>query len=167
MWKIMQSAYASDCLVEAAHIYDIDPVLLHVIAAQESGFRADATHRNRDGSIDIGVMQINSAWLPALKKYGVGEKQLFDGCTNERVGAWILSQNIARYGATWRAVGSYNALTRSRQRDYAQRIFNQYYAVKSPRRALDSTTKHETITPGQWTSLAVRSSDFQSAMLQH
>jgi len=54
-------------------------------------------------------MQINSSWLPKLRKYGIGVNELFDPCTSIQVGAWILAQNIQRLGHSWEAVGAYNS----------------------------------------------------------
>lgn len=44
---------------------------------------------------DMGLMQVNSQWL---RRYNVTPAQLFDPCTNIRIGTTILSQN---YAATW------------------------------------------------------------------
>ncbi|MCY0387203.1 lytic transglycosylase domain-containing protein [Robbsia sp. Bb-Pol-6] len=124
-------AQAGDCWTEAARAYGLDARLMYVIGERESGLNATALNRNRDGSYDIGVMQINSHWLPILKRYGISEKRLFDRCTNESVGAWILARNIRRYGATWRAVGGYNAHSPDKQRTYARRIFAGYYGANA------------------------------------
>lgn len=69
-----------------------------------------ANEKRRALSEDLGLMQVNDGWLPALKKYGITrEKLLSDGCVNIEVGAWILAGAIAKYGQHWDAVGAYNA----------------------------------------------------------
>lgn len=100
------------CWQEAATRYRVPVNLLVAIARVESGLNPQAvnrSHQARTGSYDIGLMQINSAHLPKLERWGIGEAQLMDACTNIHVGAWILAQSIARHGLNWQAVGAYNA----------------------------------------------------------
>lgn len=79
------------------------------IAKTESGFNSNATNINKNGTKDIGLMQINSAHLGELSKYGITERMLYDNpCANVNIGAWILARSIAYHGNNWRAVGSYN-----------------------------------------------------------
>lgn len=120
-------AELDECFRQAAHRYGIAAELLRAIAAQESRLDPSAVGRNADGSRDIGVMQINTWWLPRLAEYGIGEDHLWDPCTNVHVGAWILAGNIARYGYTWDAVGAYNAGTATTKEAERQR---KYYAHK-------------------------------------
>ena len=96
------------CWEEAAHAYNIPVAVLKAVAQTESHSRPGATHRNADGSQDIGLMQINSTWLPSLAQYGIQEKELKDACTNLKVGAWILARNAIRLGWNWNAIGAYN-----------------------------------------------------------
>ena len=103
---------AQACWQDAAARYGVDARLLYAIAQQESSLKAQAINRShaaRTGSVDIGLMQINSRWLPVLGRHGIRETDLLDPCTNLQVGAWILAQSFRRYGATWDAVGAYHA----------------------------------------------------------
>ena len=117
------SAHASACWAEAAARYDVNPYLLYAIAKTESNLNPDALNRNKDGSYDIGLMQINSHWLPILRKYGIGPEQLRDACTNIHVGAWVLAQNIRRLGNSWEAVGAYNATSAALRNRYADKVY--------------------------------------------
>lgn len=123
------AAYA-DCLDDAATFHGVSPTLLRSIAWQESGMRPWVTNRNTNGSEDIGLMQINSIHLPRLGRYGITRAHLFDGCTNAYVGAWILRENIQRFGPTWKAVGAYNASSPDKQLRYANQIHARWQALQ-------------------------------------
>ncbi|QRR11780.1 lytic transglycosylase domain-containing protein (plasmid) [Burkholderia sp. MS455] len=113
----------ADCIDDAAAYHHINPSLARAIAAVESSFSPVAYHRNSNGSEDIGLMQINSSWLPTLSRFGISRASLFDACVNAYVGAWILSQNISRLGLTWDAVGAYNAASPRKRVQYARRVY--------------------------------------------
>lgn len=124
------------CFERHAARFGLDPDLLRSIAGVESGMRPEAentSHLARTGTRDMGLMQINSGWLPTLARYGIDQVQLRDPCTNIEVGAWILSGLLQRLGDSWEAVGAYNAACtelkgadcrRARAR-YAWRVWRQ------------------------------------------
>lgn len=114
-------AYA--CWEAAAQRYGIDPRLLVAIAKTESGINPRAYNRNSNGSYDVGLMQINSSWLPVLKRFGIDERQLYDPCVSLQVGSWILAQNLRRSGNPWQAVGAYNSSNPERARAYALKVY--------------------------------------------
>ena len=114
---------ARACWQEAGSRYQVDPALLHAIARTESGLNPAAINRNRNGSIDIGLMQINSAWFPTLAKYGISTQDVWEPCTNIHVGAWVLAQNMQKLGVNWDAVGAYNATTPAKRTAYAWKVY--------------------------------------------
>ncbi|WP_411378832.1 transglycosylase SLT domain-containing protein [Pseudomonas sp. MPB26] len=122
------------CWESAASRFNIEPELLQAIAAVESGYRAQAiNHANRNGTRDIGLMQINSIHLPRLLKQGITEERLInEPCLSIEVGASILAEFIQRFGYNWTAVGSYNVGTGSEperealRMQYAQKIWAVY-----------------------------------------
>jgi soluble lytic murein transglycosylase-like protein len=116
-----------ECLSQASAKHKIPLPLILAIAETESGFNPKAVRQpyaagNRDGSVDFGLMQINSSWLPKLAKYGIAMHDLFNPCINADVGGWILGQNIARMGYNWNAVGAYNAVSLDKRVIYASRV---------------------------------------------
>lgn len=111
------------CWEQAAYKYRINPYLLYAIARTESSLNPNAINRNKNGSYDIGLMQINSSWFPLLRKNGITEKQLFDPCVNIEVGAWILAQNMQRLGYSWNAIGAYNTSKPDLRLRYAQKVY--------------------------------------------
>jgi soluble lytic murein transglycosylase-like protein len=115
----------ADCFDDAARFHRVSVVLVRAIAQQESGMRANAVNTNSDGTEDIGLMQINSSWLPKLRRYGITRDTLFNGCVNGYVGAWILASNIKQFGPTWKAVGAYNAVSANKQLVYANNIYQR------------------------------------------
>jgi len=128
---------ARACWDEAAARYQVNSALLYAIAQTESGLDPLAIGRNRDGSRDIGLMQINSAWLPTLATYGISERDLFHPCTSIHVGAWVLARNFHQLGYTWDAVGAYNAVSPGLRRAYAEKVrrnlWNAMEARSDPR----------------------------------
>lgn len=119
------------CWDEAAARYHLNRDLLQAIARTESGLNSQAIGVNRNGSYDIGLMQINSAWLPALRAYGIAERDLFEPCTNLHVGAWILAGQVSRLGYTWNAVGAYNAVSPALRNAYIARVRHQLTGTRS------------------------------------
>ena len=93
-----------------------------------------AINRNANGSVDVGLMQINSRWFPHLAAMGIRPGELWDSCTNIHVGAWVLAGYIHQFGYNWKAIGAYNAGPSSRPRSeekrrvYAQRVYHNWVA---------------------------------------
>lgn len=109
----LSASVSAHCFEEAAQQYQVSAELLRAIAIVESGNNPSAmnfTHRDRTSSHDIGLLQVNSRWLPTLSKHGITEEHLrSDACLNAKVGAWILSDTLRRHGNDWNGVGAYNA----------------------------------------------------------
>lgn len=70
----------ADCFDEAAKYQQVNPLILRAIAWQESRNRPEALNKNTNGSVDYGLMQINSIHLPTLSRYGIGRDTLMEPC---------------------------------------------------------------------------------------
>ncbi|WP_207001668.1 transglycosylase SLT domain-containing protein [Trinickia mobilis] len=125
------SSMAADCWTKVGAEFRIDPLLLYSIAKVESSLNPKAMNRNRNGTYDIGLMQINSTHLPRLMRVGITRERLVkEPCTSVRSGAEILAGFIERHGYTWEAVGAYNAGSAperaSLRKAYATKVWREY-----------------------------------------
>lgn len=129
---IASSSQISGCWDKAATIYGVDPWLLMAIAKTESSFNSNAIGINKNKSTDIGMMQINTIWLPTLKKFGIQKEHLFNPCTSVFVGAWILAQNIKNFGYNQDGIGAYNSPGNIKiRRNYAKKVYSSYKELVS------------------------------------
>ncbi|MCL4558300.1 MAG: lytic transglycosylase domain-containing protein [Deltaproteobacteria bacterium] len=123
---LLPSALYALCFEEAGKAYNINPALLEGIAEVESNLNPGALNINANGSVDIGLMQINSYWIKAL---GLKYNELVsDPCYNAMTGAKILRRCIDAYGYTWEAVGCYNANSMKKKIAYSWKVFNRMRA---------------------------------------
>lgn len=101
------------CFDQAAQRYGLHALELAAHACVESSMRPGAindAHAARTGSVDLGLMQINSRHLPRLAGRGITRETLLtDACANIDVGASILADLKSRHGDSWTATGAYNA----------------------------------------------------------
>lgn len=112
------------CFNLASQNYKIPVGLLKAIAKTETSFNPYAINVNSNKSYDMGIMQINSTWLPKLGRIGVTQVDLFDGCKNIQIGAWILASNIKQYGFNTKAIGAYNSPSPKNQEIYARKVLS-------------------------------------------
>ncbi len=129
------------CWEAAAAYHGVDPWLLYSIAFVESSHNPRARSRpNSNGSVDHGLMQINSIWFPTLEKYGIPRENLYNACISTFIGAWVLSNNYKRFGNSWKAIAAYNVgnpnSSERRHRiglEYARRVYTAYYRFQRMR----------------------------------
>ena len=147
--------WAWACWEDAAQRYGVPANLLYAMARVESNLNRKAVNRShiqRTGSYDIGLMQINSSHLSTLSRYRIKEVDLFNPCTNIQVGAWLLADLFSRHGATWDAVGAYNASCSQLKNDactsarakYAWQVYRQLPAQRRVRHATEMPVIRQT-----------------------
>jgi soluble lytic murein transglycosylase-like protein len=112
----------ADCFDEAGKYQKVNPLILRAIAWQESHNTPDAMNKNANGSIDYGLMQINSVHLNTLSRYGISSTTLMEPCKSVYVAAWHLRQKMNKYGNSWQAVGAYHSETPALRDKYSQQI---------------------------------------------
>lgn len=129
------SISAAFCFNEAGQVFGINPDIIRGIARLESNFNPEAIHKNKNRSVDLGLMQINSAWISTI---GLDPGRLIsDPCYNVMTGAKILDMCIKKYGYTWEATGCYNAMSRPKRVEYSWRLYNEMKAQTSKNRGRD------------------------------
>ncbi|WP_457956382.1 lytic transglycosylase domain-containing protein [Achromobacter xylosoxidans] len=123
----------ADCWASAGERHRIDPLLLLAIAKVESSMNPKAINWNKNGTCDLGLMQINSANFPVLAAQGFDREKLIDACASIEAGAIMLSGFIKKHGYTWTAVGAYNAGSSpsraAARKAYATKVWNVYKEV--------------------------------------
>lgn len=114
-----------DCINEAALRYHVPAALIVSVMQVEKGRNGSAS-QNKNGTSDLGVMQVNTSWLPALKKAGyTREKVQFDPCINISVATWILARSIAKKEG-WQGVGTYHSATPIYNKIYREKVKKMY-----------------------------------------
>ena len=106
-----QVSAAERCLGPAAQRHGVNPKILRAILQVESGMRANAVNHNPNGTMDVGMAQINSIHFPELAQWGITPERLLDPCVATHVAAWHLKRNLMRHGNTWFGVAAYHSAT--------------------------------------------------------
>ena len=123
----MTVAYLA-CMVAVAQFHHLPPRVLPAIQAVEAG-RPGIVSRNRNGSGDLGVMQVNSRWVPHLAASWrmphavVAERLIGDPCFNVAAAGAIMRIYLTEArGDVVRAVGYYHSHTPERASAYQVKV---------------------------------------------
>lgn len=125
-----------DCVTQAATYHSVSPWVLRAIIQVESSFNPNALNKNNNGTVDVGIAQINSMHFKELAKYGIAQRDLLNGCISSYVAAWHLKKQINAYGNTWFAVGAYHSATPCFNQRYTGLVWNvllKWGVVNGPR----------------------------------
>ncbi len=131
------------CIQQAAHRYQVSPVLLEAIVHVESEGNPLAVGVNHQGegqsrgklsytqaaelvsrlwrqgaNFDVGLGQVNSR---NMEQYRVHPVYLLDPCVNLQWAAFVLRQKLDLFGNNWVAIGRYNGSKRLTQ--YVWKIY--------------------------------------------
>lgn len=120
----MPATSATQCVVKAAERHSVNPWVLKAILKVESNFKPGAITRNTNGTVDLGMAQINSVHLKELSKFGIDEGDLLNPCVSTYVAAWHLAKQHRRHGNTWFAVGAYHSATPCYNTRYVGLVWN-------------------------------------------
>lgn len=121
------------CMIATANAYRLPPHVLPSIHAVEGGYPG-AVHQNTDGTVDMGVMQINTRWVDPLtdfvarkgfrwSKAVVAAHLIYDPCFNIAAAGAILQSYWLADNRDWlRAVGDYHSHTAQLHEDYLLKV---------------------------------------------
>lgn len=107
----MFSTDVERCIVPAAKLHNVNHFVLRAILRVESKLNPSAINRNENGSLDVGIGQMNSIHFRELEKYGITPAHLKDACIGTYVAAWHLHKQIVRHGNTWFGIAAYHSST--------------------------------------------------------
>ena len=105
------------CIFMAAQTYSLPPAVLLGIYQVEAGQVGQQVGPNKNGSYDLGPMQINTIWVPNLAdRWGVSNATAKkwikdDPCTNVGVAAWILRSHLDETRDLAKAIAHYHSRT--------------------------------------------------------
>src|SRR5579872_3162193 len=123
MIPVMINDVPIDCINRAAITYHVPATVILSVMEKENGRNGEA-NPNTNGTVDYGVMQINSIWLPKIAAYGYTKEDMqYNACKNVYVGAWILGRSIAEGKDIWLGIGNYHSHTPSHNQIYRNDIY--------------------------------------------
>ncbi len=113
------------CMLIVAAATGLPPRVLPVIQAIEGG-SVGTIHQDSNGTADLGVMQVNTIWIPALAaRAGLTQAEteqhlVYDPCFNIAASALILRSYLAETdNALLPAIGDYHSHTPALNTAYA------------------------------------------------
>lgn len=116
------------CLMMAAQTYNVPPAVMLGIMRVEGGRVGQAVGPNKNGTYDLGPMQINTLWAKKLSSHwNVSYETAFrmikdDPCVNVSVAAWILRQRLNESGNLTLAIAHYHSKTPKFGYVYARKV---------------------------------------------
>lgn len=110
------------CIQEAAVQYHVPAKLIITVLNIERG-KTGALVKNKNRTYDVGILQINSSWLPILNSYGISQHDLqWDPCTNVKIGTWLLAKSIANEKDLLKGISNYHSHTPYFNQRYSQQV---------------------------------------------
>lgn len=120
-----------ECINKAAVEYYVPAKLIISVLKTENG-RIGTESKNKNGTVDLGPMQINSSWLPTLYRYGFTKNDVqYDPCKNVEIGTWILSNSIASEASLNKGIGDYNSHSDYYNIKYRTMVLNHLHHIES------------------------------------
>jgi soluble lytic murein transglycosylase-like protein len=128
-----------DCLVEIAEYYDVPPTIVMAVYKTENGKVGEKVGPNKNGTYDLGPMQINTWWWNdhelSLDELNISQESVLnDFCQNIAVGTYILSTNYRSYGNWADAITAYNlGKPTEKISSYLRKVLENLEGVTAPK----------------------------------
>lgn len=122
------------CVARASQHYKI-PVPVTLALMKTEGGKPGSFVRNTNGTYDMGVMQVNTLWIPEYsKRFGITRnafvmRAVLDGCFSVFLGLDILRAQVDREGSIEKGVAAYHSRTPDKAARYMRRFNAQLQAV--------------------------------------
>jgi len=124
------------CVVHAAAHYNAHPDIIRAVLRTERG-KVGQIRKNKDGSFDMGPMQVNSVHLPELAPFGINQEMLTNNeCLNIHIGTYYLQKHIITAPHFWNGVGRYHSKTPSLNTQYQYRVWGQLIQLRNEREGM-------------------------------
>lgn len=135
-----------ECSIQAAAKYNFSPIILLAVATTENG-KPGQWVKNSNGTHDVGSMQLNTAYLATLAKYGItAQDAAKKGCYSYYLAAWRIKRHIVydKKGDIWTKVSNYHSYTPKYNSKYRQKLIAnaQYWQNKLNVSDATSTIKY-------------------------
>lgn len=124
----MMSSLITSCLMMASSFYNVPSSVLLGIMQIEGG-RPGMESANRNGTHDLGPMQVNTLWLPQVARHWNVDPDTArawvrdDVCVNINVAGWILRQKINEaHGDLALGIARYHSATPGKGIPYARKV---------------------------------------------
>lgn len=110
------------CINRVATTYHVPAAVILSVMIKENSRNGQAV-KNKNGTYDYGVFQINDVWLPKIAAYGYTKHDLqYHPCRNVEVAAWIIGRNMAEGQSVWKGIANYHSKTPVYNQPYRHRI---------------------------------------------
>lgn len=137
----------AECVMDASRRFKIPVAIILTILDVEGG-EVGVRASNKNGTWDLGPMQVNTCHMEELKPFGISKYDLqTNGCLNVQAGTWLLRQLLNRHGKMLEAIGRYHSGNQPHKSNYQRKAIKAYRQLKSNPmkhidRILDKSNEH-------------------------
>lgn len=112
-------------------IYNVPFLLLKVIAISEnSKMDPNLVRKNKNGTYDIGLFQINTAKITDKELKHIKKEDLKKPEVSTNVAAFILRKIILNKGYSWETIGEYHSKTDEHKQNWIKRVKDNFKYLK-------------------------------------